>query len=53
MENQMFSFNKNALNKLKECKINIENSIRSVKIGNIWRGSKTNNGLIISKQIGL
>ena len=37
----MFSFNKNALNKLKECKINIENSIRSVKIGNIWRGSKT------------
>ena len=41
MENQMFSFNKNALNKLKECKINIENSIRSVKIGNIWRGSKT------------
>ena len=41
MENQMFSFNKNALNKLKECKINIENNIRSVKIGNIWRGSKT------------
>ena len=49
----MFSFNKNALNKLKECKINIENSIRSVKIETYGVDQKQNNGLIILKQIGL
>ena len=39
----MLEFNNQILNKLKECKNNIEHFIPSIKIGDIWRGTNTKN----------